>query len=293
MMTAKPTASSKSDGGFLDLFGLSRKQKRVILGGTCAVLGLGLSVASCYRIARPGEYLVRTGLFVRGTHGMDVMHRGLFLPGCQSLTRVPIQPDNVVFLLPCLSDTYLPFNLPVTAAVSPRLPTDAPITEKGNAINGETLFKRYVERLFPLDKQARDETLKAIIHGQMRLSAAKLPINAMNDNREAFKADVIFKIQEELWRYGVNIDSMNIAEIIEEARERKQLTDAAQQSEMDVSEAQKAGDIDKKSRESDIRQAVAKLEADTKRKELLTQQQIARAKADLAVVKAEANSVPK
>ena len=52
------------------------------IGVTSAVLGSGLA---CFRVARVGEYIVRTGWMVRGSRGIDVFRRGFVLPRIQKM----------------------------------------------------------------------------------------------------------------------------------------------------------------------------------------------------------------
>jgi flotillin len=177
--------------------------------------------------------------------------------------------------------------------LSPFLPDDAEFA----GISSEELFKRYIQRLHPLSEIEFENTMKSVIHGDTRILAAKMSIDAMNDSREEFKREVMDKIQIQLLPYGIRIDTANIEDIHEpprgdgsmgylQARERKKLSDAVQQSEIDVAEATKRGDIGKKEREATTRQAKAALEAETQRIENLSKEKIAETNANLAVVQA-------
>ena len=264
------------------------------------VIATGL-LATRYRVAKPGTFLVRTGPLSMG--GIDVFRSGFHYP-FHTITHVPIQPRNFKDELKCLSAQYLPFRLPVNFTLSPFLPTDAAQQEqtddgKTREISGLDLFKRYVEKLEPLQPLAFHETVIAAIHGEARILTATMSIDDMNDNRAKFHTDVVKQIQERvLFSYGLKIDAANIAEIHEEkrpdghmgylaARERKKLEEAVQQSNIDVSKAQMDGDIGKKQRETETRQTLARLEAQTMEVELKAKQQIATSLADLAVVEAE------
>ena len=268
---------------------------KIVVGTGCALGFMGLS---CYRVARPGTWLVRTGAFMSSKSGMHVMTRGFVLPKIHTLTEIPVQPFSTHFKLKCLSEQYLPFILPVDAAYSVFLPTDHGVEEEGKHVTGNELFTRYVQRLHFLSDHERSALIENILHGQIRILASKLPIDAMNDNRDEFKSAVLVKVQEALNLYGVHLDAANISEIVEDdrngkmgylqAREQKKLTDTVQQSEIAVSEATKMGDIGKKQREADTRQEKSRLEAKTKQEELRNLQDIAKAEADLATVQAEA-----
>ena len=79
--------------------------------GLGVALGVGVTgavaVAMMWRVAKPSEYLVRTGLFINDAMGMSVSRKGFLLPG-QALQRVVMKlPPPLSFLFSSLS---LPFS---------------------------------------------------------------------------------------------------------------------------------------------------------------------------------------
>ncbi len=277
-------------------------QNKLILCGIAVLSGAAIGFVGSYRVAKPAQYLVRTGLLINDPMGMRVGRKAFAMPYFQKLEAVQMQPRNLHFELKCLSKEYLPFKMPVSYTLSPFDPTGIDVEEyidgTPTKTSAETLFKRYAQKIDPLQDFEFNLTLGAIIHGETRVLAAKMSIDAINDDREEFKKRVISNVQQLLLPYGLRVDNANIAELTEEkrengdmgyleARERKKLSDAVQQSEINVAEATKCGDIGKKQREATTRQEKAKLEATTKEIEFATQQQIAKAAADLAVVNAE------
>lgn len=144
----------------------------------------------------------------------------------------------------------------------------------------------------------RLSVLESTIHGAIRVQTSKLSIDDLNDNKLRFQRIVIDEVQSVLWQFGIIINTANIAKIQEDerangemgylkARERKKLTEAIQQSEVDVGEATKRGNIGKKQREAATRQEIAALESETQLKENEAQQKITISKADLDVVEAK------
>jgi flotillin len=94
------------------------------------------------------------------------------------------------------------------------------------------------------------------------------------------------------------VDNANFAELIVDqrekghlgylqARERKKLASAVQESEVDVADAEQMGDIGKKVREAKTRQEIARLETETKTYEYETQKQMAERYASLAEAQAD------
>lgn len=258
--------------------------------------------ATMYRVAKPSEYLVRTGLFIDANMGMSVSRKCLLIPG-QNMKRVRMTPRNLNFTLKCLSQQYLPFKMPVTYTVTPFDPVvTQPFYEKDSKgemveVESQDLFKRYVQKMDHLDQEHFDTTILGVIHGETRVLAARMSIDAINDDRDAFRDEVVNRVQQILMPYGVKVDNANIAELIEDpregqmgylqARERKKLSSAVQESEIDVAEAEQMGDIGKKKREAKTRQELARLEAETRMYEFETQQKVAQSAASLAEVQAE------
>ncbi len=286
---------------------------KLVVGAGCLAgfLGMGVFGASMLRVAKPSQYLVQTGLRITGTMGMRVSRQAFVIPICRKLQIVEMAPRNLHFTLKCLSEEYLPFNLPVTFTVSPHDPASPNQTEliESHArtnnedsivltpvpIASEDLFKRFVQKIEPLSDTAFESLLLGVIHGTTRNLAAKMPIDSINNDRDMFNAKIIVNVQQLLMQYGLKVDNANIAELSEEkrgnskgyleSREQKKLSEAVQQSEVFVAESTKEGDIGKKQREADTRQVKAQLEAKTRQIEFDTQQQIAISSANLEVVK--------
>ncbi len=278
------------------------KQKYWMIGGTAAAaIGIGLvgGFALLFKVSSPGEYLAVSGFGIRASKGISISRSAIVFPW-QVVTKVPMQPKNYKFNLHCLSAQYLPFEIPVTFALSPFDPTSNIILKQDQALqhlSNEELFKHYVQSIHHMDAKDASDVIKGVIHGETRVLAATMSIDAINDNRQEFKDKVSSTIQLELLKYGLRVDNANIAELVEsdrdggmgylKARERKKLSNAIQESEVDVAENQKMGDIGKKQREADTRQQIAKLEAETTEQELNAKQQIAKATANLHVVEEE------
>jgi flotillin len=291
-----------------------------IVGGA---VGIGVFGTCIFRVAKPSQYLVQTGLGIKSKMGMRVSRSAFVLPLVRRVTVVEMRPRTVDFVLPCISEEFLKFDLPVTFTISPRDPQDPdqieqvvlensteeqPVTakvlldneviKKDVIVSSEDLFKRYVQKVNCLTEEEFRALMKIVMHGTARGLTARMKIDSLNSNRPMFHSDFVVLSQQVIRQYGLNLDNANIAEIIEhdrgkgqkgylEAREQKKLSEAVQQSEVFVAEATKKGDIGKKQLEADTRQAKAQLEALTKQIEFDTQQQIAIASANLEVIKSE------
>ncbi|KDO21641.1 hypothetical protein SPRG_12882 [Saprolegnia parasitica CBS 223.65] len=250
------------------------------------VVGFGVWLGTCrFHVCPPNRYLVRTGL---GIKDMAVSRMGLQWPFQEAIT-VPMNPSSFRFNLACLSKQYLPFEMPVAYTVAPANPIEDP-----------SGFKRYVERMQQLPPDEFEETLLGIIHGETRVQAALMDIDAINDDREAFRTNVVALVQRQLNQLGLEIINANIAELREakrangqmgylEARERKKLANTLQDAEIDVADANKRGDIEQKIRQRDTRIAVANMEKEAQITENEQQAAIANSKATLAIIEGEAS----
>jgi flotillin len=281
------------------------RNKRVV-GTTAGALGLAGLFLATNRVAKPSQYLVRTGFGITGSKGMAVSRRCIFLPGLQTLQRVSMLPVPLHRMLDCLSRQYMPFKLPLDITLCPHDPMGHAIVEpdpenegKTITVSAEDVFKRYAQFMEDLPEQQFTETTFGLIHGLCRTQTANMSIDALNDDRAEFQLRVTTEVQKLLWRKGIDVVAINIAELREEsrgenkmgylqARERKKLSEAVQQSEIDVAEAEKNGEIGKKQREAEKRQTTARLEAETKTQEFKFQQDISRSHAELMEVKQEA-----
>lgn len=256
------------------------------IAGSIGLGALGFAgwiATSRWHVCQPHEYLVRTGL---GIKNMSISRQGIQWP-FQRAQKISMHPRSYRFSLACLSKQYLPFDMPVNYTVRPKNPE---IDLEG--------FKLYAENMEPLSEHAYEQTILAAIHGETRVQAAQMEIDRINDDRDEFRKTVVEVVQKKLDEVGVDVVNANIAELKENeregqmgylaARERKKLAEAVQQSEIDVAEATRDGDIGKKERERDTRMKTAAMEASAILTENENRQQIAKSQAELAVVEAEA-----
>jgi flotillin len=118
---------------------------------------------------------------------------------------------------------------------------------------------------------AYEQTILGVIHGETRVAAAQMEIDRINDDRDQFREQVVNVVQQKLDAMGIEVVNANIAELREterkgqmgylQARERRKLEQAIQQSEIDVADAKRDGDIGKKERERDTRTSLASMDA--------------------------------
>ncbi|OQR88137.1 hypothetical protein ACHHYP_07523 [Achlya hypogyna] len=286
MSTPPPAAPTRPRRSTDTRFAAEVGWREVSALAAIGVVGFGVWIGTCrYRVCPPNQYLVRTGL---GIKDMAVSRMGVQWPFQEAIT-VSMSPSSFRFNLACLSKQYLPFEMPVAYTVAPASPVEDPAG-----------FARYVERMHKLPAAEFEETLLGIIHGETRVQAARMDIDAINDDREAFRTHVVSLVQRQLQQLGLEIINANIAELREakrasgqmgylEARERKKLANTLQDAEIDVADANKRGDIEQKIRQRDTRIAVANMEKEAQLTENEQQAAIARSKAQLAIIEGDAS----
>jgi flotillin len=248
----------------------------------------GLSVASGfiysltyrYKIAKPDEYLVRTGLFI---NDIRVDKKGYLFP-FQRYKFIRMEPCNYEFNLQAMSREMVKFKLPGVFTIGPKNDPEALI--------------KYARRLDNLDEDETGDRPKlrqlilGILEGEVRTASGQLTMEEIFNDRKKFKETIIGSIQEELDELGLLIINANIKEL-QDSEDSKYMHNVGQQKEKEienrskvsVAESQKAGDVGAKQFDAQKRQEVAKLESTTVTVENNQMQEQERALAALEVVK--------
>jgi len=254
--------------------------------GAVSTLALAPAVAMFlrYRIAKPDQYLVRTGLFIKD---INVSKQGLQWP-FQRYEFISMHPRNYSFSLHGMSQEKLEFLLPVVFTIGPN--------------KDPHLLMEYVRVLSGVERDASgtgintvDSIILGILEGEVRTLSSAMSMEDIFNNRQGFKDTIIRNIQHELDKIGLFIYNANIKELTDSKDSQyfanlrqKKLSEAENQAKVDIAEARKVGDIGQKEREATTRQRVAAFEADTVLKENEMTQTIEKSKADLSVVQSQA-----
>lgn len=272
-----------------------------LLYPAAGVIGVGAAFAVVrYRVSNPDEYLVRTGLFISD---MVVSKQGFQWP-FQTYRFIKMQPVNYEFNLSSMSQEKLEFVLPCVFTIGPK--NDKESIEKYARLLPTTEHDKLIEdtkdskKILKSDRDTKapsqlQELVRGIIEGETRVLSASMPIEEIFSDRKKYKELLLKGIQEELDRFGLEVYNVNIKELqdtpgseyFERVRQKKR-SEAENNAKINISEAQKMGDIGQKEREASTRQQVAFLEAETVLKENEKRQEIEKSNADLAVVKNQA-----
>eukprot|EP01100_Stratorugosa_tubuloviscum_P000948 TRINITY_DN120_c2_g1_i1.p1 TRINITY_DN120_c2_g1~~TRINITY_DN120_c2_g1_i1.p1 ORF type:complete len:506 (-),score=274.60 TRINITY_DN120_c2_g1_i1:162-1679(-) len=226
-----------------------------VLSGLVGIgaIGFGAFILMRYRICNPNQALVRTGL---GIKEMSITKKGLQWP-LQKIQFVDLVPVNCNFTLHAMSSEMVEFLLPVSFTIGPQDPF-----QKSEA------FQQYVKRIANLDHETFQKTIKAVVHGEMRVLVASMTINDIFQDKQKFREVVTNNIQNELDSYGLFVYNSNIEEMSDyensnyfESRRQKALAGALNQAKVEVAEAQRFGDEGKARKEGDAARAIASINA--------------------------------
>lgn len=231
--------------------------------------------ATRFRSVPANQYFAKTGFLVNGVH----VSRKTFLLPFQKLSVINLDPINYHFLGNNMSKEFVPFSLPLIFTVSPIHPEED--------ANG---FIRYATRLGNLDHEAVKNIIGGIVHGETRGFVGSMTIQEIFSDKEAFRNNVVERVQKDLEQFGLKIHNANIEEMHDTEGnsyfsnlKRKALEEANTQSRIFVSEAQKEGDIGEKNREVTTRRERAIMEADAQQTEKKESQRVSEYTKDLAI----------
>lgn len=260
---------------------------RKITSGIMATTAIALPalwVANAYKVCKPNQYMVRTGL---GINDINVSKSGVCWP-FQNAMIVDVNPTTYLFRLHSMSKGKVEFELPIVMTIGPTLPED-----------DTDAFNRYCKLLQDMTPDEIESTIKGIIEGETRGLTARLSVEEMFNGKETFRKEVVDKLEADLAQLGVKIYNANIQEMKDfdannkyfEYRKQRAIEIASNEARRDVAEAHKQGDIDVSLRVRDTRIEVAKNEKDAKVEEYARKKEVLEAEAIVAAQEAETHRV--
>jgi len=152
-------------------------------------LGLGVLAGMRYKVSKPNEYLVRTGL---GIEDISIDKQGVLWP-FQKYKFINMQPTNYTFNLHAMSVEKIDFILPGVFTIGPK-------------DDKESMIK-YVRSL-DISRDDTDQNHKineiilGILEGEVRTLSSQMTIEEIFNNRKTFKEKIIDNVQKELDQVG-------------------------------------------------------------------------------------------
>lgn len=172
-----------------------------------------------------------------GPNGIKIKTGGatFVLPVLQGSQKLSLEPFAVdVDLRGALSKKNIRVNTPSTFTLA--------VSSSPDMLNNAA------RRILDLKDQALIEQSQDIILGQLRAVIAGLTIEEINADREKFENEVFKNVSSELYKLGLDLINVNIKDITDEggyieAIGRKASAEAVNQANIDVSNADKIGEI--------------------------------------------------
>ena len=229
-----------------------------------------------YKVAKPSEYLVRTGLMI---DKISVDKKAFQWP-FQTAKFISVQPKNYKFDLQAMSKEKMEFILPGVYTIGPK---DDP-----------EVLKKYATLMSNKTDEECTAIIKGIIEGETRVLTASLTLEEIFSGRDEFRDNVTTRIDHELGKLGFAIHNANIQEMSDHEgseyfqflRQRAR-ANAENDARMNIAEAQKEGDIAVKERQRDTRMKTREYEATAVTFENERDMEIARSSANLKIKQAE------
>jgi flotillin len=257
--------------------GLSKQETTTaftVIGG----IGIMALAASRYKVAKPNEMLVKTGL---GLKQKLQLSRSTVAWPFQRVSPISVAPRTVAVNINGMSHERVPFKLPIVVTVGPN-------TENPSAL------LLYAEKLSQKDPEEVHHLIRDIIAGQSRIITASMTADELFHERDTFKRQVSDGVEQSLQDLGLKVYNANLEELgdepgcsyFEEQRKRS-LSNVHAEAVVQVALAQTKGEVGSKEQESQRRMQTARLEAEAQLQENDRQLEISRSLAELAIAQAD------
>lgn len=239
-----------------------------------AIMGAGLAF-SRYRVSRPSQYLVRTGL---GIDGLSITKKAVQWPG-QKYAFIDMTPQTFDITVSAMSKERIPFVMPGVWTIGPR--------------DDIAALKIYASLL--MENGNIEHTVNGVIQGETRVLTANMTLDDLFSNREHFRNEIEEKINKIIGELGLKAYNANIAELRDldknnryfEEQKLRALERVNQEARVAVASATKDGEIGEKAERTETRKQVSELERNATVVENENLRGIEESKKNLEVAKAE------
>jgi flotillin len=221
---------------------------------------MGQKFATSYEVSEPNEYIVKTGI---GIKDVQVTKACMKWP-LQIAARIDVSPQNYEFSLHAMSSEKLQFLLPGVFTIGPNMdPTGGEDQIRKN-------LEKYAMFLGAADHRQRDDTIKGIIEGEVRVQSAQMTLEEIFKDRVAFKKNIVDATQVELDQFGLKVFNANIKEL-EDAlgseyfsyMRQKTRSGAENEAKVNIAEANNRGAVGQAEKEANTRVTTALINAKT------------------------------
>lgn len=246
--------------------------------GSAAVIAPAVFALLQYKVAKPNQYLVKTGLGI-GDVGMEVSKTTIHWP-LQRLSRIELEPSTYHLMVEAMSQEKIAFRMPAVFTIGPK--------------DDKESLMLYAQMLNEMESEDLSKTIDGIVQGEVRILAASSKLDELFNSREHFKTRITDKINEELRKFGLLVYNGNIEELrdlpgnayFSVLRERA-LEGAINKARVDVAGHKRFGDTGEADHIGQTRQRVATVEKEAVVVENERHQDVAQSNALLSIKRAE------
>lgn len=248
------------------------------IGGVGAtILGTMTFMARRFYISSASQYVVRTGLFVKD---VDIRKNAVRWP-FQKCHMLSLEPFTIKVGISAMSNERIPFSMPSVWTLGPK-------DDRAN-------LEKYAKLMMNSSSKQIEESIVGVIQGEARISTANLSLDEIFKDREKFKGEVANKIAVLLEPFGLHIYNTNIAELEDlddhnkyfSTQKQRALQQVNERARIDVSEANKVGQIGEYENKTEARKQVAELEKTVRLVENERSMQVCQSDAKLKVAQAQ------
>jgi len=219
---------------------------------------MGQKWGTSYEVSEPNEYIVKTGFGVKDV----VVTKSCMKYPLQLVSRIDVSPHNYEFALHAMSSEKLQFLLPGVFAIGPNIDSGE------NTDLSVKSLEKYATFLGSTDNRSRDDIIKGIIEGEVRVQSAQMTLEQIFKDRVSFKKGIVDACQVELDQFGLKVFNANIKEL-EDApgseyfkyMRQKTRSGAENEAKINVAEADNRGAVGQAEKEANTRMTTASINA--------------------------------
>ena len=208
----------------------------IVIGVIVVLVALIIwGVLSRYRKVKSDEILVVYGK-TKGNTASKLYHGGAAFvwPVIQGSEVMSMRPMTISCTLDCLSAQKINVQVPVTVTTA--------ISERPEIMQNAAV------RLLGLDQAAKEQQVREVLIGQMRLVIATMEIEKLISDRDTFLNQCRTNIGDELKKFGLDLININIADIKDSADYIENLgkeaaAKALNEAKMNIEKQEKLGQI--------------------------------------------------
>jgi flotillin len=221
---------------------------------------MGQKWGTSYQVANANQYIVKTGFGIKDV----IVTKACVKYPLQVATKIDVSPHNYEFSLHAMSSEKLQFLLPGVFTIGPNLENPS-----GDGTVSKNLEK-YAMFLGSADQARRDDIIKGIIEGEVRVQSAQMTLEEIFKDRVSFKKGIVDAIQVELDQFGLKVFNANIKEL-EDApgseyfsfMRQKTRSGAENEAKINIAEANNRGAIGQAEKEANTRVTTALINSKT------------------------------